>query len=53
MIHHCRFQSVVDAEQALFNYFEVYYNCLRKHSTSGYKSAGNYELEFWNNKKAA
>jgi len=38
---------------ALFNYIEVYYNRRRKHSTNGYKSPANYELECWNNKKAA
>jgi len=53
MIHHCNFQSVAETEQALFNYIEVYYNRRRKHSTNGYKSPANYELECWNNKKAA
>ncbi len=53
MIHHCKFQSVAETEQALFNYIEVYYNRRRKHSTNGYKSPVNYELECWNNKKAA
>ena len=53
MIHHYKFQSVAEAEQALFNYIEVYYNRRRKHSTNGYKSPANYELECWNNKKAA
>ena len=53
MIHHCRFQNVAEAEQALFNYIEVYYNRRRKHSTNSYKSPANYEAECWNNKKAA
>jgi putative transposase len=53
MIHHCKFQNVTEAEQALFNYIEVYYNRRRKHSTNGYKSPADYELECWNNKKAA
>ena len=53
MIHHCNFQSVAETEQALFNYIEVYYNRRRKHSTNGYKSPANYELEYWNLKKAA
>jgi putative transposase len=53
MIHHCKFQSVVETEQAIFNYIEVYYNRRRKHSTNGYKSPANYELECRNNKKAA
>jgi putative transposase len=53
MIHHCKFQNVAEAEQALFNYIEVYYNRQRKHSTNGYKSPAHFELEWWNNKKAA
>jgi putative transposase len=53
MIHHCKFQNVAEAEQALFNYIEVYYNRRRKHSTNGYKSPADYELECRNNQKAA
>ena len=53
MIHHCKFQNMAEAEQALFNYIEVYYNRRRKHSTNGYKSPANYEAECWHNKKAA
>ena len=53
MIHHCKFQNVAETEHALFNYIEVYYNRRRKHSTNGYKSPANYELEYWNNSKAA
>jgi len=36
MIHHFRFQYVAEAELALFNYIEAYYNRQRKHSTNGY-----------------
>ncbi len=53
MIHHCKFQNAAEAEQAIFNYIEVYYNRRRKHSTNGYKSPAQYELEWWNNRKAA
>jgi len=53
MIHHCTFQNVAEAELALFNYIEVYYNRQRKHSTNGYKSPAHYELEWWDNRKAA
>jgi len=53
MIHHRKFQNLVETEHALFNYIEVYYNRRRKHSTNGYKSPANYELEYWNNEKAA
>jgi putative transposase len=53
MIHHRKFQSMAETEQALFNYIEVYYNRRRKHSTNGYKSPVNYEMEYLNNRKAA
>jgi len=53
LIHHCKFQNVADAERALFNYIEVYYNRQRKHSTNGYMAPALYELEWWNNRKAA
>jgi len=53
MIHHCKFQNIAEAEQAIFNYIEVYYNRRRKHSTNGYKSPAQYELEWWGNRKAA
>jgi len=53
LIHHYTFQSVSEAEQALFQYIEVYYNRQRKHSTNGYKSPAQYELEWWSNRIAA
>lgn len=53
LIHHCRFQNVAEAEQTLFSYIEVYYNRQRKHSTNGYRSPAQYEMEWWNYKKAA
>jgi len=34
LINHCTFQSVTEAEQALFHYIEIYYNPQRKHSTN-------------------
>jgi len=53
LIHHTKFQSVTEAEQALFHYIEIYYNRQRKHSTNGYKSPAQYEMEWWNERKAA
>jgi putative transposase len=53
LIHHRRFQSMEEAEQAIFNYIEVYYNRQRKHSTNNYKSPAHYEMEWWNKRKAA
>lgn len=53
LIYHCRFQDVAEAERALFNYIEVYYNRQRKHSTNGYKAPALYEQEWWDHRKAA
>lgn len=53
LTHHCKFQSVQEAEQALFSYIEGYYNRRRKHSTNGYKSPANFEMEWWAKRKAA
>jgi len=52
MIYHCKFQNVAEAVKALSNYVETYYNRQRKHSTNGYKSLAQYEMEWWNNRKA-
>ena len=53
LTHHCTFHSVDEAEQALFDYIEIYYNRQRKHSTNGYRSPAQYELDWWMNFKAA
>lgn len=53
LIHHRQFKNMAEAEQALFNYIEAYYNRRRKHSTNGYKTPAFYEAEWWRNKKAA
>jgi putative transposase len=53
LIHHCRFHNMEEAEQALFNYIEAYYNRQRKHATNSYKTPALYELEWWKNRKAA
>lgn len=53
LIHHRKFQTVQETEQALFNYIEVYYNRRRKHSTNGQKSPAQYEQEWRNEKEVA
>ncbi len=53
LIHHRRFKTVQETEQALFNYIEVYYNRRRKHSTNGQKSPAQYEQEWRNEKEVA
>ena len=46
LLYHTKFQDKADAEQALFNYIEVYYNRRRRHSTNGYRSPASYEAEW-------
>ncbi|MBU0966100.1 MAG: IS3 family transposase [Proteobacteria bacterium] len=52
MINHCTFQSVIETEQGLFHYLEVY-NRQRKHSTNGYEFPAQYKQEWGNNRKEA
>lgn len=53
LIHHVRFQTAEEAERALFNYIEVYYNRQRKHSTNGYKPPDLFEQDWWEKRKVA
>ena len=53
LIYHRKFLYQKDAEQALFNYIELYYNRRRRHSTIGYKSPASYEAEWEKMKSAA
>ena len=46
LIYHVRFKDKDEAEQALFNYIEVYYNRRRRHSTIGYKSPAMFEMDW-------
>ncbi|WP_461044576.1 IS3 family transposase [Spirosoma harenae] len=43
------FLSVDDARTELFDYIEVYYNRVRKHSSLGYKSPEQFEQEYYTN----
>lgn len=43
LIHHEDFQTREEAQQAIFDYIEVFYNRQRKHSTNGYLAPLVYE----------
>ncbi len=45
LIHHEDFQTREEAQQAIFEYIEVYYNRQRKHSTDGYLAPFKYEQQ--------
>ena len=53
LIYHSKFKNVIEAEKALFNYIEVYYNRRRKHSTNNQKSPAQFELEWRNEREVA
>lgn len=42
-VHHLEFTTREQAQQALFEYIEVFYNRKRRHSTLGYQSPAEYE----------
>ena len=44
LIHHEDFQTREEARRAIFEYIEVFYNRVRRHSTLGYISPLEYEL---------
>lgn len=41
------FLSVEDARTEIFEYIEMYYNRVRKHSSLGYKSPEQFEQEYY------
>ncbi len=43
LIHHEDFQTREEAQQAIFEYIEVFYNRQRKHSANGYLAPFKYE----------
>lgn len=53
LVFHRRFKDEEEAEQALFNYIEAYYNRRRRHSSNGYQSPATFENEWANWKKVA
>ena len=45
LIHHEDFQTREEAQQAIFEYIEVFYNRQGKHSTNGYLAPFKYEQQ--------
>ena len=43
LTHHERFRDKNEAELALFNYIETYYNRRRRHSSIGYRTPAEFE----------
>jgi len=53
LVHHERFKTRAEANQAIFEYIEVFYNRQRLHSTNDYMSPVNYELKMLEYQTAA
>jgi len=52
LVYRNRFETRAEAEIAVFEYIETWYNTQRRHSTIGYMSPVNYEIFLLNNKTA-
>jgi transposase InsO family protein len=44
LVHHQRFATREEARQSLFEYIEIFYNRVRRHSALGYRSPLQFEL---------
>ncbi len=53
LVHHERFKTRAEANQAIFEYIEVFYNRQRLHSTNDYMSPVNYETKMLQYQTAA
>ena len=43
LVHHCQYQTKAEAQTDIFEYIEVFYNRLRRHSALAYQSPVNFE----------
>jgi transposase InsO family protein len=43
LVHHCRFETREQAQAALFEYMEIFYNSQRLHSALGYRTPADFE----------
>jgi len=53
LIHHQRYATRADAESAITEYIEIFYNRQRRHSRLGYRSPASFAEEFSKQKLAA
>ncbi|OCG32965.1 transposase [Gilliamella sp. Bim3-2] len=51
IIHDCYYKTRKQANKALFEYIEIYYNRIRRHSTNGWVSPEQYEQQYYQNEK--
>lgn len=46
LVHHCRFETREQAQAALFDYMEIFYNRQRIHSALGYRTPADFDTFF-------
>lgn len=51
IIHDCDYKTRELANKALFEYIEIYYNRIRRHSANGWISPEQYEQQYYQNNK--
>ncbi|KES15646.1 Transposase [Gilliamella apicola SCGC AB-598-B02] len=51
IIHDCYYKTRKLANKALFEYIEIYYNRIRRHSANGWLSPEQYEQQYYQNEK--
>ena len=51
IIHDCYYKTRKLANKALFEYIEIYYNRIRRHSANGRVSPEQYEQQYYQNEK--
>lgn len=51
IIHDCYYKTREQANKALFEYIEIYYNRVRRHSTNGWISPEQYEQQYYQTNK--
>ncbi|MBA3060580.1 MAG: transposase [Nitrospirae bacterium] len=44
-VYEYRYETRAEAIQSVFEYIEMLYNCIRRHSALGYRSPVSFELE--------
>lgn len=49
LIHHSKFETRAEARRAIFDFIEIFYNRVRLHSSLGYLSPEEFELNFYLN----
>jgi putative transposase len=53
LVHHRRFAARAEAESAIREYIEIFYNRQRRHSRLGYLAPAEFSRRYWDSAEAA